>query len=307
MLRPTGSQPVSLGVKPHLGPKKRYLLLSDSCGFVDVGRSLCLSFTIAAGPRQRSHSRVRVVRDSWPHFTVSDSGLPQPGGPCPRIYIPQEQRGPITPLDTWCSLRRLLLLAGLRWWYSNPPPRRQRSLSLSLSLSIYIYIYIYIYISTAPARIAQKHLFHYCVFFRCRGNVSTYLFPSNGCWTVACLHICYLAMCLYVTIHWSWDLMLRVQWQENGIWYVDVGLVCSQRCSTGQGSLSLSLSIYIYIYIYIYMTSERSSQNRRDAATSSARIFILMSISELTWQWRHCISTVIRPDKWRGAVPQVFI
>jgi hypothetical protein len=30
-----------------------------------------LSFTIAAGPRQRSHSGVRV-----PHFTVSDSRLP---------------------------------------------------------------------------------------------------------------------------------------------------------------------------------------------------------------------------------------
>jgi hypothetical protein len=32
-----------------------------------------LSLTIAAGPRQRSHSRVRVPRDSWPYFTVSDS------------------------------------------------------------------------------------------------------------------------------------------------------------------------------------------------------------------------------------------
>jgi hypothetical protein len=32
-----------------------------------------LSFTIPAGPRQRSHSQVRVPRGSWPHFTVSDS------------------------------------------------------------------------------------------------------------------------------------------------------------------------------------------------------------------------------------------
>jgi xanthosine utilization system XapX-like protein len=37
-LRPTVSRPVSLGVKPHLGPKIRFLLLSDSCSFVDVGR-----------------------------------------------------------------------------------------------------------------------------------------------------------------------------------------------------------------------------------------------------------------------------
>jgi hypothetical protein len=35
-----------------------------------------LSFTIAAGPRQGGHSIVRVPRDSWPYFTVSDSRLP---------------------------------------------------------------------------------------------------------------------------------------------------------------------------------------------------------------------------------------
>jgi hypothetical protein len=56
---------VYLGVKTHLGPKARYLLLSDSCGFVDVGclldERMGLSFTVAAGPRQRSHSRVQVL------------------------------------------------------------------------------------------------------------------------------------------------------------------------------------------------------------------------------------------------------
>jgi hypothetical protein len=35
-----------------------------------------LSFTIAAGARQRSHSRVRVTWNSRPYFTVSDSRLP---------------------------------------------------------------------------------------------------------------------------------------------------------------------------------------------------------------------------------------
>jgi hypothetical protein len=47
-----------------------------------------LSFTIAAGPRQRTHSQARVLRGSRPHFTVSDLRLPRPGGPGPRIYIP---------------------------------------------------------------------------------------------------------------------------------------------------------------------------------------------------------------------------
>jgi hypothetical protein len=36
MLRPTVSWPVCLGVKPHLGPKTRFLLLSDSWQFVHV-------------------------------------------------------------------------------------------------------------------------------------------------------------------------------------------------------------------------------------------------------------------------------
>jgi hypothetical protein len=35
-----------------------------------------LSFTIAAGPRQCSHFRARVLWDSWRYFTVSDSRLP---------------------------------------------------------------------------------------------------------------------------------------------------------------------------------------------------------------------------------------
>jgi hypothetical protein len=57
-----------------------------------------------------------------PHFTVSDSRLPKPGGPGPRIYIPQEQGGPVTTAGTGFPFRRLLRLAGLRWRYSKPPP-----------------------------------------------------------------------------------------------------------------------------------------------------------------------------------------
>jgi hypothetical protein len=60
----------------------------------------------------------------------------------------------------------------------------------------------------ASARTAQKTSSHYCVFSRCRGNnVSTESFPSNGCCNIACLHSCYLAMGLHVTVcnhayHW---------------------------------------------------------------------------------------------------------
>jgi hypothetical protein len=59
-----------------------------------------LSFTTAGGPRQRSHSRVRFPRDSWPYFTVSDLRPPKPGWSGPRIFIPQEQSGLVIPPGT---------------------------------------------------------------------------------------------------------------------------------------------------------------------------------------------------------------
>jgi hypothetical protein len=37
------------------------------------GERMGLSFTIVAGPRQRSHLRVLVPRDSWPYFTILGS------------------------------------------------------------------------------------------------------------------------------------------------------------------------------------------------------------------------------------------
>jgi hypothetical protein len=77
------------------------------CGALSDKRT-GLSFTTATGRRQHSHSRVRVLRDTWPYFTVSDSRFPQPGGPGPRIYIPQEQSGSILPPGTGFPFRWLL-------------------------------------------------------------------------------------------------------------------------------------------------------------------------------------------------------
>jgi hypothetical protein len=42
----------------------------------------------------------------------------QPGGPGPRIYVPQGQGGPVIPAGAGLPLR----FAGLSWRYSNPPP-----------------------------------------------------------------------------------------------------------------------------------------------------------------------------------------
>jgi hypothetical protein len=56
-----------------------------------------LSFTVAAGPRQRSHSRVRVAWDSWPYFTVSYSRLPFSSPPTTHratveVFVPASTR-----------------------------------------------------------------------------------------------------------------------------------------------------------------------------------------------------------------------
>jgi hypothetical protein len=89
-------------------------LRQDGLADETVGRNITLTLTltltcghspyetssIAAGPRQRGHSQVRVPRDSGPYFTVSDSRLLQHKGPDPRIYIPQEQGGPVIPTGT---------------------------------------------------------------------------------------------------------------------------------------------------------------------------------------------------------------
>jgi hypothetical protein len=110
---------------PRLGSNIRFLLLPVASlliwGALSDERT-GLRFAIAAGPRQRSHSRVRVPRDSCPYFTVSDSMFPLSEEPGPRIYIPHEQGGPVISLGNGFPFRRLLRLAGLRWRYSNPPP-----------------------------------------------------------------------------------------------------------------------------------------------------------------------------------------
>jgi hypothetical protein len=110
----------------HLGLTTRFLLLSDNCGFVDVRHSLTrervcrlqlllvLARAVILGPSPAG--LVTIF-----HCLIIET--PQPKGPGPRIYIPQEQVCPDIPPGTGFSFRRLRRLTGLRWRYSNSPPR----------------------------------------------------------------------------------------------------------------------------------------------------------------------------------------
>jgi hypothetical protein len=89
------------GLRPDFYCRTEYGIrnTSDSYALDSVGRlsdeRTGLPFVCAAGPCQRSLSRVLVPWDLRPYFTVSDLRLP---------------------------FHRLLRLAGSRWRYSTPPP-----------------------------------------------------------------------------------------------------------------------------------------------------------------------------------------
>jgi hypothetical protein len=126
MLRPTVSRPVSWNKAPIWGLRPDFSCCQTVAGLLIWGalsdERTGLSFTIAPGPHQRSHSWVRFPWDSRPYFTLSDSRLIKTGAPGHRVYIPQGQGAPVKPPGTGFPFRRLLRLTGLRRRYSNPPP-----------------------------------------------------------------------------------------------------------------------------------------------------------------------------------------
>jgi hypothetical protein len=96
----------------HLGLTARFLLLSDNCGFVVGALSderMGMSFTTAAGPRQRSHSQVRVPCDLRPYFTVSALRFPF-----------------LSPPTTLGAMAEIFDTASTRAW-SNPSQSQSQS------------------------------------------------------------------------------------------------------------------------------------------------------------------------------------
>jgi hypothetical protein len=126
-----------------------------------------LSFTSAADPRRRSHSRVRVPWDSRPYFTVSASRLPFSSPPTTRrvtveVFDPAFTWGSYFAKSKWETLR----LTSLPMW-----------LTLTLLASIILLI-------TPLHEPSRKHSFqqylHCCTRIRCNGNVFTEPLARNG-------------------------------------------------------------------------------------------------------------------------------
>jgi hypothetical protein len=111
-------QSVCLGIKYPCGTRDQILfpvgmLPSEICGLVSIGRPLWREYG----------SEIYGVIIHWSeslrtrnHILLSHLRLPQLGGPGSRIYIPQEQGGPVIPPGAGFPLSRLLRLAGLLNW-----------------------------------------------------------------------------------------------------------------------------------------------------------------------------------------------
>jgi hypothetical protein len=119
------SRPVCLGFKPHVGPKTRFLLLSDTCGFVymvrplwredgSVVRNCCCSSPAQSfsGPSPAELTTIFYCL----RFEIPPTWRVMPG---PYLFISSRNRVAQLHPSSGFPFRHLLRLAGLRRRYSN--------------------------------------------------------------------------------------------------------------------------------------------------------------------------------------------
>jgi hypothetical protein len=85
------------------------------------------SFTIAAVPRQRSHSQVRFPRLMTIFYCLRFETPPKLEGQAPVFISPRKRVSRLYPPGIGFPFRRLLRLTGLRCRYSTPPPHGRSS------------------------------------------------------------------------------------------------------------------------------------------------------------------------------------
>jgi hypothetical protein len=111
-LRPVG-QPVLVSGS-HLEPMTRFFSIWQ-LRVCNLLLELLLELARAITLRSKSRTTQTIL-----YCLLWDS--PKLGGSGPRIYVLQEQGGPVIHPGTGFPFRRLLRLAGLMCNYSNPPP-----------------------------------------------------------------------------------------------------------------------------------------------------------------------------------------
>jgi hypothetical protein len=118
-LRSTVSLPVSLGVRRPSGTHDQFYFLLEIffrqlrfCNFNFLTRErVCNLLVQLLLGLARAVTLGSKSRRTHGHILQSHLRLPEPGGPVSRIYIPQEQGGPVIPPGTGFPFCRLLRLA----------------------------------------------------------------------------------------------------------------------------------------------------------------------------------------------------